>query len=54
MFFKPTDRRLRAKRQRLEDEIMGYLIARKQPPDKLVVAASRIKMELDAASGSRA
>ena len=51
MLFKPNARRLRAKRQRLEDEILGYLIARKEPPGKLVAAASQIKMDLDAMGG---
>ena len=51
MLFKPNARRLRAKRQRLEDEILGYLIARKEPPGKLVAAASQIKMDLDAMAG---
>ena len=48
---KSNARRLRAKRQRLEDEILGYLIARKEPPGKLVAAASQIKMDLDAMGG---
>ena len=53
MFFKPTARRLAAKRQRLEDEILGYLIARKAPPGKLMEQASRIKMELDLRNAAR-
>ena len=47
MLFKPTAKSLQAKRMKLEDEIRGYLIARKTPPGKLMEQASRIKMELD-------
>jgi hypothetical protein len=47
MFFKPSVKKLVAKRARIEDEIRGYLIARKTPPGKLMAEASRIKMELE-------
>ncbi len=53
MLFKPNARRLHAKRQRLEDEILGYLIARKEPPGQLVAAASKLKMELDVSKSRR-
>ena len=54
MLFQPKARRLAAKRQRLEDEIRGYLIARKTPPGKLMEQASRLKMELELAGARRA
>lgn len=47
MLFKPRRERLLAKRQRLEDEIVGYVLARKAPPEKLVIEASRLKMEVE-------
>jgi hypothetical protein len=47
MFFKPRREKLLARRQRLEDEIVGYVLARKAPPEKLVVEASRLKMEVE-------
>ncbi len=52
MLFKPRREKLLAKRQRLEDEIVGYVLARKPPPEKLVVEASRLKMEMEV-RGSR-
>ena len=50
---KPKAKRLIAKRQRLEDEILGYLIARKSPPGKLMEQASKIKMELELHNAAR-
>jgi hypothetical protein len=47
MFLKSKTQRLAAKRQRLEDEIVGYIIARKQPPGRLIEMASQIKMDLE-------
>ena len=47
MLFKPRKERLLAKRQRLEDEIVGYVLARKAPPEKLLIEASRLKMEVE-------
>jgi len=47
MLFLSKSKRLAAKRQRIEDEIVGYIIARKQPPGRLVERASKIKMDLE-------
>jgi hypothetical protein len=47
MFFLSKPKRLIAQRQKIEDEIMGYLITRKTPPAHLVAKASRIKMDLE-------
>jgi hypothetical protein len=47
MFFQSKPKRMMAQRQKIEDEIMGYLITRKQPPPRLVEKASRIKMDLE-------
>ena len=47
MLFKSKPQRLMAKRQRIEDEIVGYIIARKQPPGRLIEMASQIKMDLE-------
>jgi len=47
MLFLSKSKRLAAKRQRIEDEIVGYIIARKEPPGRLVEMASKIKMDLE-------
>jgi hypothetical protein len=53
MLFKSKPERLKAKRQRIEDEIVGYIISRKQPPGRLIEMASQIKMDLELMQGRR-
>jgi hypothetical protein len=53
MLFKSKPERLKAKRQLIEDEIVGYIISRKQPPAKLIAQASQIKMDLELMQGRR-
>lgn len=47
VFFQSKTKRLQAKRQRIEDEIVGYIISRKQPPFHLMERASKIKLDLE-------
>jgi hypothetical protein len=47
MLFKSKPVRLAARHKRIEDEILGYLITRKEPPAKLVEMASKMKLELE-------
>ena len=47
MLFKSKPKRLAEKHRRLEDEILGYLITRKEPPTHLVETAARLKLDLE-------
>jgi hypothetical protein len=47
MLFKPRNEKLLARRRRLEDELIGYVLARKAPPERLVIEASRLRTEIE-------
>lgn len=53
MFFTSKPQRLATKLKHVEDEIVGHIMARKQPPERLVEMVSRIKMDLEVLEARR-